>query len=216
MNFFRIITHAIFPEKCVGCGASDNIVCVSCVRRFPPAVLPEFSWIMSVFAYTHPPIRRLIHMLKYENRRSVARLFAPYLLASLIEFVGEEKLFLGAVPVVLVPVPLSKKRQRSRGYNQSELLIREIVQKDSAKRFVMDTKLVAKIKDTVPQAQIQKKTARLVSQNDCFRICKHKRTMNEVIILVDDVTTTGATLASIRTLLKENGFKKVYALTIAH
>lgn len=216
MSIYEKITEIIFPKKCAGCGQCGFLICGACKDNLSAASNLEYEFITSVFSYSNPAIRRMIHMLKYENGRYVAKFFAPYLLESLYEFMGEEKLFHGKSQIVLVPIPLSKKRMKARGYNQSELLIKEMMKKDSRRSFLVDKKLVAKIKDTIPQAHMKKRSFRLTNQADCFRVLPHKKTKNEIIILIDDVTTTGATLGAVRDALKKDGFKKVYALTIAH
>ncbi|MEI6316475.1 MAG: hypothetical protein WCO65_01970 [bacterium] len=216
MNIFEKIIEVIFPKKCVGCERRGFLICATCVQKIPPSINSEHEFITSVFSYTSPLIRQMIHMMKYRGGRHVATFFAPYVLASLYEFIGEEKLFLGSAPILLVPVPLSRKRMKLRGYNQSELLIKEIIKLDTKKNFLIERNLVAKIKDTPPQAQIKKRSLRIVSQKNCFAVLPNSKTKREIIILIDDVTTTGATLVAVRNALKKSGFKKVYAFTIAH
>ena len=216
MKFFSSIVEAVFPNHCVGCGMRGKIVCAACMAKFPSASVPEASFITSVFAYSHPPVRALIRTLKYKNGRTIAGFFAPYVLDSITEFLGEEKLFHGDVAVVFVPIPLSKKRMKKRGYNQSELLIKEMLKHSQIDRMVMDASLVKKIKETTPQAEIKKRAVRLSSQHDCFLVSKNKYLKNEIIILIDDVTTTGATLSAVRNILHKDGFRKVFAFTVAH
>ena len=216
MNFLQAVIESIFPETCVGCGNRGTLICGACKGRIPPAETPEYPFIISVFSYTNPSVRKLVHALKYKNGQRVAKVFAPYLLSALTEFLGEEKLFHGNVPVLLVPVPLTSKRMKKRGYNQSELLIQAMLKNNSDHGLYLEKNLVAKIKDTVPQAEIKKRAHRLKSQKDCFRVLPNSKTKSEIIILVDDVTTTGATLLALHDILKKDGFKKVYALTIAH
>ena len=216
MIFWEAIKNILFPQKCVSCGRNGILICVSCKNKIPSANTPEYGFIMSVFGYGHPAIRRLVHLLKYGNGRYVARFFAPYLAGTLTEFLGEEKLFHGDAIVLLVPVPLSKHRLKKRGYNQSELMINEMLKILPKGRFELDKKLVVKVKDTIPQAEIKKKSLRLVNQKDCFCVLPHNRKRNEVVVIVDDVTTTGATLCALRVKLLADGFRKVYALTVAH
>ena len=216
MKFFSTIAEAVFPNHCVGCAMRGKLVCTSCAAKFPAASVPEEPFITSIFAYSHPPVRALVRTLKYKNGRTIAGFFAPYLMDSIIEFLGEEKLFHGDVNVVLVPVPLSKKRMKKRGYNQSELLIKEMFKCTQSDRIVIDTNLVKKIKETTPQAEIKKRALRLSSQHACFAVSKNKYIKNEIIILIDDVTTTGATLSAVRNILLKDGFRKVFAFTVAH
>ena len=216
MNIFEKIIGVIFPKQCVGCGLRGFLICDVCKSRIPSASNPMYEFITSVFSYSDPSVRRMVHLMKYRSGRYVAKFFAPYMLSSLSEFVGEEKLFIGNAPILLVPVPLSKSRMKMRGYNQSELLIKEIIKIDNTKRFLLEKKLITKIKDTTPQVLMKNKSERLLNQTNCFAVMSHKKTKYETIILVDDVTTTGATLVAVRELLRKDGFKKVYALTAAH
>jgi competence protein ComFC len=216
MGFLNSLIESIFPDKCVGCGTRGVLVCDSCIKKIPPSLISEHSFITSIFSYTDQSVRKLIHKLKYKNGQQVAKIFSPYLLSTLTEFLGEEKLFHGKSPVLLVPVPITKSRYKKRGYNQSELLINKMMKIDSNQSFCLENNLVRKIKETAPQAEIKKRADRLMSQKECFGVMPNKRTKNEIIVLIDDVTTTGATLCEIRDVLKQEGFKKVYALTVAH
>ena len=101
MDWVKKIWGVIFPQTCVGCGIRGYLICDGCANKLPPAHAPEFDFITSVFGYGTPSVRRLIHMLKYENGRYVATFFAPYLASALTEFLGEEKLFHGDAPVLL-------------------------------------------------------------------------------------------------------------------
>ena len=216
MSLFTLCIETIFPKKCAGCNVRGSLVCNSCKHSLAPASTPAYGFITSIFAYGNPVVRKLIHSLKYENGRYVASFFASYMSSSLIEFLGEEKLFHGSSPVLLVPVPLSKKRMKARGYNQSELLITTMLKQYPMDNVCLERNLVCKIKDTIPQAEIKKRNLRLLNQRDCFGVISNNKTKNETVIIVDDVTTTGATLTAVRDVLKQAGFKKVYALTIAH
>ncbi len=172
------------------------------------------TWITSVFAYQDFRIKRLVWMLKYKNARRVAKLFAPHMGRALTELVGEEERFLGA-QIVLVPIPLSQKRKRMRGYNQAELLARKIVEYMPEGSCRVDTTILKKDIETTPQADIHKRSDRLKNLGQCFSVSRQPRG-GETIVLVDDVTTTGATFAEARRALKEAGYRKVRALSVGH
>ena len=121
---FKKILAVIFPDRCAGCRVSGTLLCKTCTKNLQPAVLPADSYISSIFSYKDPKVRNLIHLLKYKNTRHVADIFAPYLSSAILEFVGEEEFFIGSNPIALIPIPIFKKRQKKRGYNQAELLAR--------------------------------------------------------------------------------------------
>jgi ComF family protein len=215
----HILSHffaTLFPDKCVGCQERGILLCEKCQKNIAPATNPMHGWITSVFAYNDFRVKRLIWLLKYKNTRHVASIFAPFLTASLIEFLGEEALFHGARKIVLVPIPLSKKRMAKRGYNQAELLAKGIFENSVLKNISLNTKLLQKIVETKPQADIKNRGRRLENLGDCFAVNENMTANGEVVILIDDVTTTGATVTAARKVLRAAGFRTIYALTVAH
>ncbi len=212
----QVLIQALFPDRCVGCGARGIFLCGNCQKKIPPAISPEQNFITSIFAYQDFRIKRLIWMLKFKNSTRVAKIFASALFSVLNEILGEEKYFLGKEQIILVPIPLSKNRQRTRGYNQSELLCKEVLKLDNDSNYVLEKKLLKKGIETTPQSEIRKRSARLANLGDCFSVLPNKLEKGRTIILIDDVTTTGATLTSARKALRADGFKKVFAVTVAH
>lgn len=205
----------IFPDRCVGCGIRGFLLCRECETKITPATNPMHSWITSVFAYGDFRVRRLVRLLKYKNARGVATVFARSLSETLLEFLGEEGLFLGSRNVLIVPIPLSQKRMAKRGYNQSELLAKKTVEQIKNDLLVLEIGLLKKIKETTPQAEIKHRGKRLENLGDCF-VATQMSAGGEVVILIDDVTTTGATLMAARKALRRAGFRKVYGFTVAH
>ncbi len=205
----------IFPDRCVGCGIRGFLLCRECETKITPATNPMHSWITSVFAYGDFRVRRLVRLLKYKNARGVATVFARSLSETLLEFLGEEGLFLGSRNVLIVPIPLSQKRMAKRGYNQSELLAKKTVEQIKNDLLVLEIGLLKKIKETTPQAEIKHRGKRLENLGDCF-VTTQMSAGGEVVILIDDVTTTGATLMAARKALRRAGFRKVYGFTVAH
>ena len=216
MNIFKGILSSLFPDRCVGCSARGLLLCDACLKKVSPAQTPPHSFITSVFAYHDSRVKRLIKLLKYKNARHAAEIFAVPLAASLSEFFGEEQAFLGSRNILLVPIPLSKKRMQKRGYNQAELLARGMLAHLPAEKISVDTTLLKKIIETTPQADIKKKSVRLANLGDCFCVASGRSGNGKVVVLIDDVTTTGATLIAAKRALREAGFSRIYALTAAH
>jgi ComF family protein len=214
MTFFQTVLGALFPDACVGCATKGTLLCSQCLSKIPPAPACEHAFILSLYAYRDPRVRALVRMLKYKNTRHASAIFAPELAAIFTEWIGEEGRFLGSFPVLLVPVPLSRKRMRERGYNQAELLARGMLGHLFPGTAMLDTKILRKVIETGKQADIKKRSERLANLGDCFSAVPAKG--GEVIVLVDDVTTTGATLIAARKALRAAGYKKIFALTVAH
>jgi competence protein ComFC len=155
-------------------------------------------------------------MLKYHNRKGLAENLGAVLYARILPEYIDLLQFSHFKDPVLVPAPLSKKRYKERGYNQSELLARGILRADSDQIFSLDTTLVEKIHHTKNQAGITNRSIRLRNLSGAFQVTNPARVAGKNIILIDDVTTTGATLAELRKVLQQAGAKKVIAFTVAH
>ena len=113
---------------------------------------------------------------------------------------------------IIIPVPIHKKRKNERGYNQSELIAKEISNKILNLKF--ENKVVEKIKNTLPQSSLTKKQREENVQN-VYKIINKEKIENKKIIIFDDIYTTGSTVNAIAKILKENGAKEVSVLTIA-
>lgn len=110
----------------------------------------------------------------------------------------------------LTPVPLHLSRKRWRGFNQAEVLCREL-----SKELNLPTiDVLQRHKPTKTQKDL-KKEARLQNISDAFRLNSKADVHDRNLILVDDVTTTGATLLEAAKVLKRNGAKSVWCLTVA-
>ena len=111
---------------------------------------------------------------------------------------------------LIVPVPLSKKRLRWRGFNQAELLARKVAENYS---LALDTENLIRIKHKKPQAKLNE-IHRLENVKECFGWWGNNLNKKN-IILVDDVVTTGATLNECAKVLKQNGAGEVWGLVVA-
>jgi len=139
-------------------------------------------------------VRQLVWLLKYRGIREIADVFAGWLYEILLEELTETALYREAGgKILLVPVPLSKKRKQKRGYNQAE----EIAQKLQAldpKLFRLETENLIKVKDTLPQVKMTDRKKRLANLAGAFRVTNRRIFRGRTIILIDDVSTTGTTL----------------------
>ena len=148
-------------------------------------------------------IRQAIHQFKYRNLRAIAEPLANLLVDYLTtkSMPGE----------VLVPVPLHRKRLRERGYNQSELLSRELSKLISLP-VVAD--FLVRERHTPPQTRATSVSER---QNNVFNAfnCRDRSLQDKKVLLIDDVATSGATLDACATALKAAGASSVWGLTLA-
>lgn len=152
--------------------------------------------------------KKLIKALKFrfakDVSKDISRELAQYL-----------KVEINALPkdAYLVPIPLHKKRQNWRGFNQAEVLAEAISEKTNWK-LIPD--LLIRIKQTKPQADLieeeRKKNVRgIFNLNPKYQIQNSKYPY----ILIDDVYTTGSTIREACKVLKRNGAKVIWGLTVA-
>lgn len=215
-KIFNVVLNFVFPTQCIVCGQKDTHLCLNCLSVIPLAQNDPSDSIISVFNYKNPTIKKALWMLKYENKRDLAKNLAIVAHDVLLEELADLAIAKNFTNPLLVPIPLSEKRFKERGYNQSELLAKELIAKDGSNSFTLATDVLYKTKDTKHQAEIKDRKDRLVNLKDCFTVKNAEKILKRNIILIDDVTTTGATLKEAKKVLKLAGAKKILTLTIAH
>ena len=189
-------------KLCIRCGEqilnTSAIVCLNCKSS-----APAFTQAFAPLLYK-PPVSNLIRGLKYDNKRYLAEALGGFILTSYIE----NNLSCDFV----VPVPLHLDRQRERGYNQSELLCGKLAE---VIKLPIRTDIMERTKNTLSQADLEKQD-RIKNVEEAFKVVNKKACKNAIILLVDDVYTTGSTLNACAKSLFKAGANKVYCITPAH
>ncbi|OHA12904.1 MAG: hypothetical protein A2909_02180 [Candidatus Tagabacteria bacterium RIFCSPLOWO2_01_FULL_39_11] len=205
----------IFPQKCAGCGLNRQLICEKCEQIILSEPPPrDYRWNKNNFNnlliaanYKNSAIKKAIWMLKY---RGVKKFAVP--LADLI-FKRHSKTIQNIQPTILiVPIPLSKKRLRERGYNQAELIAAELARKLC---FPVYADILYKGYHTPSQVEIKNRKERLKNLESSFACRNAEELKNATVLLIDDIVTTGATLNEASKILKQNGAKKVIAMVVA-
>ena len=201
-HFFNLIINFLFPPSAevlqLRSISPENVS-----RELPPAPTPSHPFITSLFAYKSPLVSELIWSIKYKRDRHAVELGA-YSLHEQLKKKG---------PFILIPIPISKKRRKERGYNQTELLIDEIVRLDKEGKFEKRFDILSKPKH-IERQTLKNRKERIGSMDGIFQAKLVQ--LNFPIILIDDVTTTGSTLKEARDTLLRAGYSDVAALTVAH
>lgn len=143
-------------------------------------------------------LRSIVHALKYDGRRSLA----PRL-AMLLDRCGSDVIE-GAD--LVVPVPLHRARQRARGFNQAEDIARHL--------SLPMVRALKRVRRTPSQTDLPE-AQRHANVRGAFSPARGARIRGAVVIVVDDVSTTGATLEACARALLEGGAREVRALTVA-
>lgn len=182
-------------------------ICASCHANLVLLCKPDNAWTLPFISALHydGAGARMIQRLKYEGQRYIARTLARLMADAYIT--GEWE-----TPDILIPVPLHAKRRRKRGYNQSELLCREI---SGILQVPYDGEALMRTRNTRSQTGLNREE-RLENMDGAFTLGKGFDPAGMRILLVDDVCTTGATLYECAKVLLEAGAEDVRALVAAH
>ena len=205
----------IFPIKCLSCGTKGSYLCENCLAKSKKAEPVEEPWITALFSYQDETIRKAIWALKYKGRYPIALCFGT-LLSDAGMALLEDTLIIGGErkEILIVPIPSSTSGKRKRGYNQSEFLAKALSDRVGFKAtLVKDT--LRKIRNTPRQSEIKKRKERIENIAGAFS-ARSDIVSGRVVLLVDDVTTTGATLREARRAILVAGGKNIYAVTVAH
>ena len=201
----ELVTEFVFPPTCAGCNCSGTWFCPMCQERlveldqFRSGLSDHQMQLQARFLYVEP-LRRAIHLLKYERQRARGAWFADQLLPLLHE--------LGPMEAVLEPVPLTSRRERERGFNQSREIARHLAERT---RIPVGNSL-CRIRETRPQVELNG-LERIANVRGAF-VAEHELSGKQVI-LIDDVITTGATLRECAAASFEAGASEVIGLAVA-
>lgn len=227
--FLNRIAEIIFPQRCVVCDRAlrsgslgfcetcgnkikyvNEPVCLKCGR--PLEEISEYCddckkkkhyFIAGRFPYSYREISESVYRFKYNNRAEYAKTYAMAVKMNLADWVESIK------ADAFVPIPLHKKRQAKRGYNQAEEFAKEL---SKCFGIPMRSDLCARSKNTIPQKEFGMR-ARQNNVKKAFIIKKNDVKLS-TIILVDDIFTTGSTIDSLAKEFLQAGVKKVYFISI--
>lgn len=233
-KFLNNILETLFPSNitCMFCGGEikeeKGAVCENCLKNLPwvkkfclrcgtpiesnanycitcKAGAREFDSARAPFVYKDL-ICEVIHNFKYNGKKYLAQHLALFMAET---FKKMEKEILKVD--MIVPVPLHKSKQKERGFNQAELLAREL-----SKILLIDLNInnLKRVKKTKTQTKLNF-SERQENLKDAFIVEDKTEFKNKVLLLIDDVLTTGSTTNNCAKLLKECGAKAVYVLTLA-
>lgn len=188
------------PPWCMKCGkklAEEGEYCADCRQK-------EHKFTRGRALYEYASVARSIYRFKYGGRREYAAFFGEQAAEYLGGFLRELR------PDALLPVPLHRKRRAARGYNQAELLAREIGERLG---IPVRTDILIRGRNTAPlkyenpqERQNNLKKAFHIAQNDV----KLKR-----VVIVDDIYTTGSTMDELSGVLREAGVEEICFVALA-
>lgn len=222
----EFILDLLFPKKCLGCGEEGTWLCKKCEDRivkvtsfscprcnrliekgkFCSTCRPytDLTGVKVAAYYDQGPLKEVIHSYKYECIFELHKFLSDLLVNCLLENPPPKN-------SLVIPVPLHKKRERQRGFNQSEILARDI---SLELNLEMKNNVLVRYRSTTPQIELSGDKRR---KNVCgvFRCVDQKTVLGKTIILVDDVATTCATLEECAKALRTCGARQIWGLVVA-
>jgi ComF family protein len=224
----------IFPISCLACKQGEAYLCDTCKNKI--IINKKFScpnckknnnlgeyckscqtnhkldglWISS--DYHNKILTIIIKKFKYSFNQELALVLSDLVISFIKEnkIIKKSNIFKNLNNLIIIPVPLHKNKKRFRGFNQSELLAEIIAKKIGSP---LNTTKLTRHKDTKPQAKLNRKQ-RLINVDNAFK-WTGQTLKNKNIILIDDVTSTGATLNNCAKTLKSNKAQNVWGLVLA-
>ena len=223
MKWISDLLDIILPRYCAVCGSilssSEKDLCLNCLYQLPRVepihakeieklfwgIIPVEKASSYIYYRKGSPYNGLIHKLKYRN--------APHIGVRLGAMAADEMLPSGFFDdiTLIVPLPLSRKKQRKRGYNQCDYIARGISERTG---IPVATDLIKRTKANETQTH-KTRDERWQNVEGIFTVTKPQAMEGQHILLVDDILTTGATLCSCVDAIKSSCDCKVSILTLA-
>ncbi len=205
----QLVTTAldfVFPPRCIQCHRAGSLLCARCQDQIvvPPSLVEPGGPLAErrSTAEFGGAIQTAIHALKYKGQWRYAQPLSQRLARELARS--------GWQPTLITAAPLHESRLKSRGYNQAALLAEPLARSANVP-FRADA--VRRIRDTPAQVGLGARD-RQINVAGAFR-AEPDLVLNQQVVIVDDVYTTGATLRECANALLEAGAVKVWALTVA-
>ncbi|HEY9583522.1 MAG TPA: hypothetical protein VJI66_00990 [Candidatus Paceibacterota bacterium] len=175
----------------------------SALESLPRAGKPEFPFISAIFDYKSDLVKEMIWQIKYKKNKHAIRC-AAYALQSRLQD-----------NTMLIPIPISRKRRRERGYNQCELIVDEMIKINP--NLKKDSNLLMRTRH-IDKQTFKNRKERIENIKNIFEVASALSAIEnqEKIAIIDDVTTTGSTLREAKDALFKAGFTNVETLAVAH
>lgn len=212
MNFLSSLISLLFPFTCPECGKAlkeGDFWCDICLRKNLNIHLINSSfneYLDGCYALSNydKGIRRALIQLKYNNQKSRKKSI-EYMVESFNYWDRLKKYKL------VVPIPLSKQRLEERGYNQVDLIFKDVFKR---KNFFYQSNLLIKKRNTKVQSKLRKKD-RKENMKNVFIVNKRFNIKDKNILLLDDIYTSGATMLYAAKALKKAGAKSVMGFVVS-
>jgi competence protein ComFC len=215
------VLKLIAPHNCLVCGKEGTLICAWCEPDVTIAIpsrcykcfklTEDFGvcashrskiqlknlWVSSSY---EGKIKELLYLFKFGRTKDAASIIAT-LISCTLPFLPKE--------ILITHVPTATSRRRHRGFDQSELIAKELAKICNLKHERLLSR-VGHTRQVGAKRQIRKK-----QMNNAFRVTNRDKIIKQQVLIVDDIVTTGATMEAAARILRKNGAKKVFAAALA-
>ncbi len=207
------LINLVYPPTCGICGKLNNdFLCKKCEKILETEAIygvdktldKYFNEHLYIFLY-QGIIRRIILKYKFQEEAYLYKTFVNFLLKNENFFEKIKKYD------TIVPVPISRKRFKERGYNQSELIAKEIA---CSSKLELETECLFKTKNIIEQSKLNKEE-RLKNIQGVYDLVNKRKLYKKKILLVDDIYTTGSTVNECARVLRKARPSKIGVFTLA-
>lgn len=208
-KFLLDILDKLFPKQCYFCKKCDenSIMCSYCYNSIKLNQQNKIKIVNNIKVYSASKyidtLRKLIKGVKYHNKKTLAY-YQAKIMWEYFKPICEQEQFL------IIPVPIHKKRLKQRKFNHMELVANELSKMSG---WNVETRLIERIKDTKPQYNLNIKE-REENLKNAFSI-KPEFYNGEKLLIIDDIITTGSTLAEMIKTFNQHNINNITALTTA-
>lgn len=243
-KIYFFILDILFPVYCLGCDREDEWICEDCLKKiellkkqtcpvcgaesrtgarcFHCRAKTDLDGVIAAATFwgkdkKESLVKKAIHIFKYRFVKDLAGLLSEIIIRQIKnrQIIKTEKTFIfgpDATDKIIIPVPLHPKRLNWRGFNQAELLATRIA---SRFKLPLEKNVLIRQKNNIPQVDLRDRKERMDNIKGAFCCIDGVKLKDKIIILIDDVATTSATLGECAKALKSSGAKEVWGVVVA-
>lgn len=229
-KYSKYLLDLLYPIQCIFCQKSSYYICCDCNYKLKKyennrcpicnkvsknaktckscSVKSQISQVLAVFSYKDKEIKELIHLLKYKSIKLISRDISNIIFKELFNKIVDNK------NCIICPVPMHQKKELKRGYNQADLLAKNLAKLSNLKCI---SDLLIKTKNIKPQMSFKNIHSR---RNNVLNAIKFNLKYdlsnfnNKTIIIIDDVITTQSTINECEKALKNIKNIKIIVITV--
>lgn len=228
LNF---ILDILFPIKCIACDKEGEWICEKCFSKIKInkkqtcpkcfsknnkgtfcdkcSIYSKMRGVLVSASYENKLLQKAVHILKYKYVKDLSKPLSIVLQKGFKTWQKNNRLDLE--DIILIPVPLHKKRENERGFNQADLLAQELALKINTR---VNNNILKRIKNTKAQAK-QDSLTRRKNIKGAFKLQNKSILKNKTIFIIDDVCTTSSTLEECAKEIDRGDPKEIWGLVLA-